>query len=450
MGESEKMEQRPMVEKESQFENSKQEIRPKWLLFLDNYPIYLLIPILIFISYIMRSVPYRSVFDVRAYYYGILEVWTLPAAAYADHWSSRGTMPFVYLPFFTVVFYPMTVWGFDVFVRLFLYTGIILQIFTFFLWDLIMREKKITALNRVLFLICLSVGEQFYFNLLMVQTKFYIIFTITLIIYADLKGWNKFFIHLCFQFLIALMMHLIFWYLFYILYNALGTDWHLNSSKPEKKLNPKTILPIESNLIIKNLLIECLIASLFFVVTNCQFLIHPELITGYFSQIFGNHLTDTFNYEAKLKFSILPYFIYLGTGWTGELMILTIIGFSVLLIVLVKKQSNLLDAIAWLSLYMILMDPLNEDHYYVFILPPIILSIAFNFTSIVGSNKKNARKFDTVELIFRIIGIFIIFLILLNVIKPEIGEPLRQGFLFIFISIASFFIIKNSNKNEKP
>jgi hypothetical protein len=404
--------------------------------------LYLLIPILSFIlniliSYLIFKVESNEEIDSWTFFNSARYLINQPEIAYIDNLETNNMLKFVYLPFFGYIFYPMTLWGFETFKWIVLISGCILLIVSIVFWDNILRRRNVPTNYRLIFLILMTIGLHFFWNVYYGQLKYHITFLITLIIELDDRNSSSWKIHILFQILISIMTHWIFWYFYFVLKHYKAEKGE-NPNKGEK-LNQKVMSnSYKEKMKFKNLLKECIIGISFFVLFNSLFIIHPTLIEGYLSQVFGEHLGQNYEYINKVKFSIVPYFLYELFAWTQILLYLLLIILSVCIFIMFKKNLNLLDSASIYSIILIIFDPLNETHYYIYFYAISMITIAQK----MSQQNLNERK--------KIISNYIILLLLGFIIVSHLFllPPYRQFVYILYISIYCSNIYRKQAKNK--
>jgi hypothetical protein len=370
--------------------------------FMEKYHLYLVVPFVIFIvQIIVSNAAYGDYIDdgadLRAFFLGADYTWNHPELAYNQgHYLGleEQTWPYMYLPFFALLFYPLTQWGIPTFAAIFYGIGVTLFFITILMWDYLFMQKRLNWQNRALFLSLMCMGSHYAWNFLFNQSKLYVIFTITLIVLLDQKEKSEIIIHILFMFLISIMTHLVFWYFFYLMKKSF-----LDIKNSTRKKSDRDLWSQITKEQWKTIIIRFFGAGILFLLCNILFLIHPVLIENYLSRIFGEYVIDSFNYSERDQNSIFGYLIFNFTSFIVFWSIISTLLFTLTVIICFKKRLNLIDALGWICLGFIIYLPLNEEHYYVFILPSLFLWTAHN----IGTIKHIPKNFDVLIAIGTII-----------------------------------------------
>lgn len=376
----------------------------KWMQIIDKYHGYLIIPFIVLFLTVwwqnqINGCIVCSSSDESIFFNSIRFIVDDPTKVY-----STGLY---YLPFFCLIFYIFTLGGLSLFSQLFFYTGFFLFCISLVLVDFILIERKIPVFSRLFYLILMVLGDHLKIILYYNQSKFYVVFFIVLICYwVDKKpAWV---IHLMFQFVIAIMTHLIFWYLFFIAL-SIRDKYQRYLHRIENNVSTMTtnfqdtadsnsyVIPhgntvtrrrklelIRDSFNLRQILSPIFLAIFFFVLTNCLFIIYPRLITDYYSRVFGGYLRLDYDYAIRVEHSIVPFLLYRTYGITDQSMWLFIITATAVNCGLVYKNIHLITSLGINCLLLIAFDPLLMEMYYIFLFLGVFLWIAHDLNNFHG------------------------------------------------------------------
>ncbi len=186
---------------------------------------------------------------------------------------------------------------------------------------------------------------------------------------------------------------------------------------------------------------------------NFLFLVFPPLIIGYVNGIFGQLLGTEISYQIRVVYSVLPYFLFTF----GQLNFVSVIIYLAALILgnlyLIIKEASFLTAAAWNCFAMILFNPLNEPHYFVFIFPIIFLWLAHPFGQLpkIEANTNQRLSQQAIRLIMPLLdGLFV--MIFMCILTEHLNfTPFWRAIaylIFCLVAVCSKLLSKNpSNQN---
>lgn len=373
--------------------------------------------------------------DIRTFYYGIQTSLFDPENTFNHaYYLERGAWYYVYLPFFALLFYPLTIWGLAIFEILFVGLGLMLFLIALGLFDRIMEAKGVSWPCRTYYLVIMTIGTHFQFHFFYGQSKFYVVFLVALILYGDHQQWSPGWIHLCFLCLLTIMTHFLFVYAFYVIHQIksgkplfITPQWVESALKRPNKDQNRNKRPVspEKRIDIPQTLRILLFVVTIFIVGNLLFLVHPVLISGYLTEILYGFIFHPEVVLYRYTNATLPYFLY-TYGEIGPIYPLILVGIYVgFLFYGVSKSLNLLDVFAGYCCLYLLLNYLNEPHYFVFFFPILLLWTSSPF----HPNTSHQRYFEIWSII-AISGIM--------VIHQSIPDFVRAVFYGILIIILLF------------
>jgi hypothetical protein len=390
-------------------------------LFL-KYRLYLLIPCFFFTLKVVKYLQLIYFFppdadmvyypaDGVTFFYGIVNSWFDPQNAYNDSYYHQFLISgYYYLPVFALIFYPMTVNGIFTFTFLFLYIGIVLYYINFYYLDKIFELKGVIWYIRCALISCLSWGyfidNIFFYN----QSKFYVCFLISMLIYGKEKNWNSWLLHILFNVLIGMMPYFILLYFYFITFEIKFrvTSSNLRSSKltvNAKFLEPHRI-SIEKLFSFKHIFpVFQFFTS--FILLNFLFLVNRSLIGLYYSTIRFSFLYSSITYLYRIEFSAFAYVFY-NSLHMGEIGILLcyLLFFSLSFTIWIKSRT-LITALGCYSVILLFFLPNNEPHYYIFLFQSIFMWTSFNHIGL--SQRKKYEYFGIILLYIFITLIYHLF-----------------------------------------
>jgi len=102
--------------------------------------------------------------------------WTTPALTYISFDPTTLIWPFTYLPFFAVIFYPLTLWGLQTFATLFYIGGLICFGVSIILLDHLLKDQEIEWESASAVSHIDGVGYSIHLEFSYNQSKLYVLF----------------------------------------------------------------------------------------------------------------------------------------------------------------------------------------------------------------------------------------------------------------------------------
>lgn len=404
---------------------------------IQRYRIYYIVPIITFIiqllliQYVYFGCMICDEMDVRTFYFGIQNTFFSPELTYThDIYAQNYAWDYFYLPFFALIFYPLTLWGIRTFEILFFLVNLIAFGIALIVMDIMMQDRSIKWPSRMIYLFFSTVGTYILIHILQNQVKFFVLLLIVLIIYFDQKKKPPWIIHMLFILLISMMTHLIFWYACYLgreFFQSIKKDsQNVINYKTATQRNKRYTLTATQKINILPGFKPILMAFICFIIGNILFLVQPVLIQGYYTKITAGFISSEREINLRFHGAIIPYIIY-QFGFREEMSYMALIAFIVLIIVAIYKKWSLTESMGWNGLMILLINPFNEYYYYVFLVPSYLIWVGHNLGALESSFSKNSHIARIFDILLHILFFFTII------------QPLYQHHQFNFIVMVLIF-----------